>query len=148
MLITENIQVQNTSQVCEGCNTWHHNPYDFLCLISKREENSIFHLYAGSTGLSHSHYLPLTDACARKKTEQVKQMQKSDPRFIRKDEHIQEAVYLKYQISTYSYEIPQRPKNSRTKFAQHWALSSSSATHVFIHSAVIYRVPTVCQAPG
>lgn len=138
MLTTENIQVKNTSQVCAGCNTWHHNPYGFLCLISKREKKSMFHLYAGSTGLSHSHCLPLTYVCARKKTKQVKQMQKSYPHFIGKDEHIQESVYLKYQISTCPYEIPQRPKTSRTTFAQQWALSSSSASHVFIHSAVIY----------
>ena len=39
MLITENIQVKNLLPVCVGCNTWHHNLYDFLYLgFSKRKE--------------------------------------------------------------------------------------------------------------
>lgn len=83
-----------------------------------------------------------------RKQKEVKQTQKSYPHFIGKEELIQESVYLKYQISTCPYDIPQRPKNSRPKFAQHWALSSSSTIHVFIHSAIIYCVPTVYQAPG
>lgn len=84
----------------------------------------------GSTGLSHSLWLPLGYMHVQERRQkQMKQMQKSYLYFIGKDKCIQEFVYLEYQIPTCTCETPQRPKHSRTKFAQHRAPSSP---HLFM----------------
>lgn len=100
----------------------------------------------GSTGLSRSLWLPLGYMhVLERRQKQMKQMQKSYLYFIGKDKCIQEFVYLEYQIPTCTCETPQRPKHSRTKFAQHQAPSSSPSIHVFILLTIIYWVPTCAR---
>lgn len=146
MLVSELIWVKILFQSCMGYNIWHHNFYDFPHLGSSQRKEIHF---PGSCGLhwafSWSLAAPGTHAHAREK----RKMNRAATEII-SPVHPKRGMpsgicLFRTPIPACTCRTPQRPKDSRTKFIQHWALFLP--TYSFISSFNNYYLST-SYVPG